>query len=215
MADVGLEFRRASAVLRQRTRMLIDSEYQREVVVAGERIVLRCIRASDKEALNAFFQGLHPETRYKRFLAYMGELSQPMLRYLTELDLNEHLAIVAIGETGALVGVTRMVRFSTNRTRAEMAIVVGDAHQQRGLGAILVDMLAEASRERGVETFVAHALSDNVAIRRSLARLGPLVSNTPGILQVALGTPARVALPWTPSEVHASPPPSRQPTAAH
>ena len=74
---------------------------------------------------------------------------------------------------------------------------------------------AGVTRERGVETFVAHALSDNVAIRRSLARLGPLVSSTPGILQVALGAPARVALPWTPREVHESSPPSRQPTAAN
>ena len=177
--------------------MLINTDTQREIVVAGERIVLRCIRATDKEALNAFFKGLHPETRYKRFMAYMGELSEPMLRYLTELDPNEHLAIVAVGESGAFVGVTRMVRFSTDRTRAEMAIVVGDAHQQRGLGAILVDMLAEAARERGVDTFVAHALSDNVAIRRSLARLGKLFSNTPGVLQVALGAPARVAPSWT------------------
>ena len=176
--------------------MLIDTDTRREVVVAGERIVLRCIRATDKAALNVFFHGLNPETRYKRFMAYMGELSEPMLRYLTELDPNEHVAIVAIGESGAFVGVTRMVRFATDRSRAEMAIVVGDAHQQRGLGAILVDMLAEAARERGVDTFIAHALSDNVAIRRSLARLGKLCSSTPGVLQVALGAPARVAPAW-------------------
>ena len=193
--------------------MLIDSEYQREIVVAGERIVLRCIRPSDKAALNAFFLGLHPETRYKRFMAYMGELSEPMLRYLTELDPNEHVAIVAVGESGAIVGVTRMVRFATNRERAEMAIVVGDAHQGRGLGAILVDILAEAARERGVTTFIAHALSDNVAIRRSLARLGPLSSNSPGILQVPLGNPVRIGPPWAPRELPEPAPRSQQPTA--
>lgn len=184
--------------------MLIDAEYRREVIVAGERIVLRCIQASDKDALNAFFLGLHPETRYKRFMAYMGELSTPMLRYLTELDLEEHLAIVAVGESGAFVGVTRMVRFTTHRDRAEMAIVVGDAHQKRGLGAVLVDMLAEAARERGITTFVAHALSDNVAIRRSLARLGPLFSNTPGILQVSL-VPTRAGRTWTRERQDAAP----------
>ena len=192
--------------------MLIGHEYARDVLVAGERVVLRCIRATDKEALNAFFLGLHPETRYKRFMAYMGELSEPMLRYLTEVDPDDHLAIVAVGASGAFVGVTRMVRFTTNRERAEMAIVVGDAHQGHGLGAILVDELAAAARERGIAIFVAHALSDNVAIRRSLARLGPLVSSTPGVLQVALGTTARVAPLRTTRDLHEPAPLSQRPT---
>lgn len=188
--------------------MLIDTKFRREVVVAGERVELRCITGADKDALNRFFHGLCADTRYKRFLGYLGELSEPMLRYLTEVDLDEHTAIVAIGESGAIIGVTRMVRMN-KRERAEMAIVVADAHQGRGLGGVLVRTLAEAAHERGVTTFVAHALSDNIGIRRSLAHVGALTSDRHDAIVVALRPPATTELRLGREEAARSlPPPS-------
>ena len=62
------------------------------------------------QPLRAGFERLSEESRYRRFLAPMQELSGSMLRYLTEVDHHDHEALVAVGADGTLVGVARSVR---------------------------------------------------------------------------------------------------------
>ena len=142
-------------------------------------ITIRQIRADDTERLHAHHGRLSAESRYRRFLSTKPQLSNADARYLVEVDGCDHFALVATlpeASDEPIVGVARFIRIPGERDVAEMAIVIGDAHQRTGLGTELVNRLAQAAVDRGVRRFRATMLPDNLGIRRLLENLavGPV-----------------------------------------
>jgi RimJ/RimL family protein N-acetyltransferase len=136
-------------------------------------LVFRHIRPDDKGRLAAGLARLSPESRHKRFLMPKPRFSSAELRYLTEIDGFDHVAIVAVSATDPDVfyAVGRFVRLCDDPETAEVAIVVADALQGQGLGRELGRRLADLARERGVRRFTATLLGDNVAAHRLFASL--------------------------------------------
>ncbi|MGZ4279026.1 MAG: N-acetyltransferase family protein [Solirubrobacteraceae bacterium] len=99
--------------------------------------------------------------------------AETMLRYLTDVDFIDHHAVVAVhaGEPRRLAGVARWVRDADDPTAAEMAILIADELQGRGLGTALGRLLVEGAVCHGVERFTATMLAENVAARRLFARI--------------------------------------------
>ena len=56
----------------------------------GSHVGLRQGRSSDRQLLLRGFERLSPESRYRRFLVAMPELSEEKVRYLTEIDHHDH-----------------------------------------------------------------------------------------------------------------------------
>jgi RimJ/RimL family protein N-acetyltransferase len=139
----------------------------------GTRILLRPIEAGDKARLSVALARLSQETVRRRFLAAKPRFSSSELRYLTEVDGRNHLALVAVlaDDPDAIVGVARCVRLPAEPQTAEFAIVVGDAMQGRGLGTLLARELAGAARAAGIRRFAATMLGDNDAIRRLMGTI--------------------------------------------
>ena len=67
----------------------------------GSRVRVRQGRPADRGLLLRGFQRLSDESRYRRFLAPMPELSEGMVRHLTEVDHHDHEAIIASTKTPA------------------------------------------------------------------------------------------------------------------
>ena len=162
---------------------------------SGAAIAIRPIRADDGERLQASHARLSPESRYRRFLSAKPHLSGSDARYLVEIDGCDHVALVATLpelEGEPIVGVARYVRLPENREVAEVAIVVNDDYQRRGMGAELVQRLAQAAVQRGVRRFRATMLGDNVPIHRLFERLaaGPIErSRIGGLSEMELPLP--------------------------
>lgn len=153
-------------------------------------VTVRAIRPDDRDALRAAFHKLSPQSRYRRFLGHLSDLSPAMLRYLTEVDGVDHFAVVALLERprrpalmalgGALferwqappeiVGVARLIRLRPDT--AEVAITVADAFQRKGLGARLLSILVAHARRTGVDELVAHVLAENKPMRELLSTVG-------------------------------------------
>ena len=134
----------------------------------GTRVVIRPIRAGDKERLVDGLRRLSDESIRRRFLAAKPRFTKSELRYLTELDGINHIALVAVLEDDPdqLVAVARCVRLPDRTGTAEMAIVVGDPWQGEGLGRELARRLADAALAVGIRRFAATMLGDNEAARR-------------------------------------------------
>jgi RimJ/RimL family protein N-acetyltransferase len=134
----------------------------------GTEIEFRHIRPDDKENLETALARLSPESRQKRFLAPKPRFNAAELRYLTEIDGFDHVAIVATlaDDPDAIVGVARYVRLRDLPDTAEVAVVVGDRHQGQGLGRELGRRLADEARACGIRRFTATLLGDNVAAHR-------------------------------------------------
>lgn len=132
----------------------------------GTRIVLRHICPDDADELRRAFDRLSAGSRYRRFFGGIAHLSDEALHYLTCVDGQDHVALVATGESPDLktepgLGVARFVRLHDAKAVAEAAVTVVDDAQRRGLGRLLATTLAVAARERGIHTFRAEVLADN------------------------------------------------------
>jgi RimJ/RimL family protein N-acetyltransferase len=133
----------------------------------GDQVGIHAIAPEDLPALRRWFDGVSPEARYARFLGHISDLSPALWRYLTTVDGQDHVAYVA-WLAGSIVGVGRWIRTADEPDLAEIAFLVGDAHQRRGVGGRLRDALIAAARARGIARFRAYVLPDNRAIRRLL-----------------------------------------------
>ena len=134
---------------------------------------LRRIRPDDKDRLVAGLGRLSKRSVYQRFLAPKPRLTTSELRYLTEVDFTDHYALVAVlaGHPEVVVGVGRWVRDVERPDHAEVAVVVADDLQGRGVGTTLGTALADAAVQRGITRFTATMLPGNHAARRLFARL--------------------------------------------
>jgi RimJ/RimL family protein N-acetyltransferase len=128
-------------------------------------LVIRPIEPGDKERLVNGLAQLSAESIRKRFLAAKPRFTKSELRYLTEVDGRNHIALVALLD-GELVAVARCIRLPDRPDTAEMAIVVGDPFQGQGLGRALTLALADAAVAVGIRRFAAVMLGDNEAARR-------------------------------------------------
>ena len=124
----------------------------------GRTVRIRPINQDDGERLAAFHRSLSDETVYFRFFAPYPELTERDIHRFTHVDHVDRVALVAT-VAGQFLGVGRYDRIDARD--AEVAFVVRDDHQGRGLGSVLLEHLAAAARERGVRRFVAEVLPTN------------------------------------------------------
>jgi RimJ/RimL family protein N-acetyltransferase len=140
----------------------------------GASILIRPIRADDKRFLEDGLRQLSDESVHRRFLSPKRSFSRAELRYLTEVDGRDHVALVAEypGEpVRRLIAVGRFIRHSHDRDAAEAAITVADDWQGRGVGSLIAERLATEARYAGVDRFTATMASDNVAAHKLMRKL--------------------------------------------
>ena len=139
----------------------------------GRQVLLRPIRGEDKRNLAEAFARLSPESARLRFLTPKTKLSGAELRYLTEVDGTDHVALVAVfaHQPSFILGVARYVRWPGRPEDAEVAVVIGDPVQGQGLGRHMGLVLADIARANGVRRFTASLLSDNRAAHALMARI--------------------------------------------
>ena len=147
--------------------------YPRELVRSvelrgGRSIRLRPIRPDDEPRLVDLYERLSRDSAYQRFFTVMRHLPSDWYHFFANVDYVRRLAIVAERETVAgvqLIGVGRYEPADEPAT-AELAFVVEDGWQERGLGAILLEAVIDAAAARGIEHFRADVLADNYRMLR-------------------------------------------------
>ncbi|MGE0218074.1 GNAT family N-acetyltransferase [Mycolicibacterium sp.] len=112
------------------------------------------------------------ETLYRRFQS-VRKPTKSLLAYLFEVDYLEHFVFVLTdGPAGPVVADVRFVREEANPDEAEIAFIVGDAYQGRGIGTFLMSAISVAAGYDGVRRFTARVLADNVPMRTILDHFG-------------------------------------------
>ncbi|GAB2878424.1 bifunctional acetate--CoA ligase family protein/GNAT family N-acetyltransferase [Nocardioides pacificus] len=124
----------------------------------GRTAHIRPVRASDAELLVDFYARVSDESKYYRFFTPMPRLSERDVKRFTQVDHDKRVAFVLL-VGGRMIAIGRFDVVSDGA--AEVAFLVEDQHQGRGIAQVLLEHLAQAGRERGVEKFVAEVLPDN------------------------------------------------------
>ncbi|HEX5090905.1 MAG TPA: GNAT family N-acetyltransferase [Nocardioides sp.] len=132
---------------------------------------IRAGRRADRALLSEFLSALSPASSYARFLT--GRTSSPSSGLLNALlpDRPRGGALLAfLGDE--LVGHGLWVR-TTDPTVAEIAVVVADRHQRRGIGTALARAVMEDLAAHGVDDIEVFSTSGNRAVARMVARAAP------------------------------------------
>ena len=137
----------------------------------GTELFLRPVLPGDSARAERGTVEFSPETVFRRFMSPRG-MSPSLMRYLFEVDYVNHFAWVVVDADEGIVGDVRFVRDDDDRTTAEIAFIVGDEYQGRGVGSFLMKALMVAASVAGVEKFTARVLSDNLAMRTILDKYG-------------------------------------------
>ena len=161
--------------------------------VAGVRVLVRPILASDKGGLRLGMARLSPVSRRHRFFSARAELDDELVAYLTEVDYRSHFAwaAVAVDLPGRpIIAVARYIVGEQPKT-AEFAIAVGDDYQGQGLGTLLYQLLTIVARSNGIEQFSASVLAENVPMRRLLTSAGAKFElEEVGVLRATMDLPS-------------------------
>jgi len=128
----------------------------------GGVVHLRPIVPDDADRLVRFHAGLSERTRYMRYFGPTPRLPAREVARMTTVDHHNRVAIVAVlADDIIAMGVYEGLAIDGRPDAAEVAFVVADEHQGRGLGPVLLEHLAGAAAENGFTKFEAEVLSEN------------------------------------------------------
>ncbi|MGG5753162.1 GNAT family N-acetyltransferase [Zafaria sp. Z1313] len=147
------------------------AHWEADVVLRdGSTAHLRPIAPSDADALQALHTGQSEASIYLRFFTYKSKLTAKELARFTEVDHRDRVALVVL-RGGVIIGVGRYDRLD-DPEEAEVAFNIADASQGKGVGSILLEHLAAAARENGIERFSAEVLPENRKMLTVFAEAG-------------------------------------------
>ncbi len=140
----------------------------------GTAVLLRPIRPEDEPAEREMLSTLSQETLRTRFFSVIKDISHEWLILFCNIDYDRHIAIVAeLRGNGKkkMIGVARLI-MNHDLTFGEVAVLVHDRFQGKGLGYKLVEVLIEIARERGLGYVRADVLTENVRMLGIFRHLG-------------------------------------------
>lgn len=149
---------------------------------SGERVLIRPVKPTDESLLRDLFYGLSRETIYQRFFGAKKYMPHENLQRFCTIDYDAEMTLVATVCENDLERVVGWALYSAPRAGgrlSEVAFVVADDWQGRGVGTQLLRRLIEVAEARGVRGFVAQTLATNSRMLRVFEKCGYPVEERP------------------------------------
>jgi ribosomal protein S18 acetylase RimI-like enzyme len=145
----------------------------RELLRDGSQIEIRALRREDEAEMLAAVGKTSAQSLQRRFFAMKRHFSDKERNFFLNIDFKTHVALVALAEEASrkvIVGGGRYIVFEPGR--AEMAFVVVDAWQGRGIGSILMRHLVKIANGAGLQELTAEVLPENAAMLKVFGKFG-------------------------------------------
>ncbi|MCX4385949.1 GNAT family N-acetyltransferase [Micromonospora peucetia] len=137
----------------------------------GTTVQLRPIRPADGPGIVAMHSRFSERTRYLRYFSPYPRIPDRDLQRFVNVDHRDREAfVVLVGDR--IVAVGRYERLGPQAPEAEVAFVVEDAYQGRGIGSVLLEHLADTAGRNDIANFVAEVLPANGAMLRVFSDFG-------------------------------------------
>ncbi len=140
----------------------------------GQEVLLRPVRISDEPLLKDFFYALSDQSIYQRFISSRKDMPHERLQEFVVIDYTSEmviLAVMTVDEREVVAGVGQYGIDAQTHT-AEVALVVRDDVQKRGVGTELLNYLTLLARKEGLLGFTAEVLVENRPMMRLFERAG-------------------------------------------
>ena len=136
---------------------------RRETLKDGTQILFRPVKPTDEPALSEMLYSLSTQSVHTRFFTHTTTFPHKDVQKVANIDYQDELAIVAVvpGPAGEEIVAIAQYFHDPKAQAAEVAFVVQDEWQRKGMGSILMAYLAQIARGRGVKRFCAKVLAAN------------------------------------------------------
>ncbi|MBN1575578.1 MAG: GNAT family N-acetyltransferase [Chitinispirillaceae bacterium] len=139
-------------------------EYEMTKILAdGSELFFRPIKASDSKHLRDMFYDLSEKSIAFRFFQAVKSFPHKFIQDFTSIDFSKDMAIVAMVKDVGGDQIVGVAHFYLNPAthHAEVSFLVRDDWQAKGLGTILLEILTDVARKRGIRGFEARVLTNN------------------------------------------------------
>lgn len=146
---------------------------KQELLRDGSPVDIRALRPTDEGEMLAALEHTSVQSLQRRFFAMKRHFSEKERAYFMNVDFRNHVALVVLAEDAGhqtIVGGGRYVVVEPGQ--AEMAFVVVDAWQGRGIGSLLMRHLIEIARAAGLHELTAEVLAENVQMLSVFNKFG-------------------------------------------
>lgn len=136
---------------------------------SGQKVLLRPVKISDEPLIKEFFYALSDESLFTRFISARKDMPHRMLQEFVVIDYTAEMVILAIVEDDEMELLVGLGQYSIDERRhtAEVAVVVRDDCQKKGIGSELLSYLTYLAKRQGLLGFSAEVMVGN----RSMLRL--------------------------------------------
>lgn len=130
---------------------------------AGQKMFFRPVRMTDEPLLKDFFYSLSDESMFRRFISVRKDMPHERLQKLTAIDYTKEMVMLAIIETAQKEEIIGVGQYGINESvhTAEVALVVRDKFQHKGVGTELLALLTIIAKKHGLHGFTAEVLAAN------------------------------------------------------
>jgi len=140
----------------------------------GLEILLRPVKISDEPLLKDFFYSLSDNSMYRRFISVRKDMPHERLQEFTIIDYSREMVILAVlkqREKEEIVGLGQYGIDAATHT-AEVAVVVKDDYQNKGIGTELLSNLTYLAKKQGLLGFTAEVLAENRPMLHLFEKMG-------------------------------------------
>lgn len=173
------------------TRRPYPGEYETSLTMRdGAEVIVRPIRPDDEPKVREMFYKFSEQTVYLRYHGQLKSMPHNKLQVFCNVDYDTEMALIGVlgdENRAEVIGVGRYMT-DPGKSTAEMAFVVGDEWQRKGLGTYFFRRLLEIGRHEGIRRFTADVLAENSGMLKIFHRSGMNVETTTdeGVVHVTL-----------------------------
>lgn len=160
----------------------VQGEYPEELETykttrTGLDLLLRPVKLSDEPLLKDFFYALSNDSLYRRFISQRTDMHHDRLQPFVVIDYTKEMVILAVvqqEEKELIVGMAQYI-IDESTHAAEVAFVVRDDHQSKGIGAALLSYVTFLARKSGLHGFTAAVLMENRQMLQLFEKMGFII----------------------------------------
>ena len=132
----------------------------------GLEIKVRPIKPSDEDKMRRLFYNFSDESKYFRYFAPKPVMPHKEMQTYVSIDYDKVLSVVAVAEKGRNERIIAEARYAYDKSAEayEVAFIVDEDFQGKGVAAFLFKYLVKIARDRGIQCFIAYVLPRNEAM---------------------------------------------------
>ena len=140
----------------------------------GFEIFFRPVKITDEPLLKDFFYSLSDKALYRRFMSPRKDVPHQQLQEFVVIDYSKEMVIVASAKSGDKEDVVGLGQYSIAETThtAEVAFVVRDDYQNKGIASEMLSYLTYLAKRQGLLGFTADTLMENRSMLRVFDKMG-------------------------------------------